>query len=352
MLDPNFARTRLESAIAHGRASAGPVVEQILSQVPEDELVPAPKATIAVQAGLSHIITPDGDSPMSDHAFTQLTSRVGIPTPYARELLSGSSGEDGAWKGQLLGQALCTHLAHSRERYLVRRVNGATRAVLSDKFKRMDSRPLLDAFIKAVTELGAQPLSGHSTETRVAVRALLPTIYEPVPGEAVAFGLHWGNSDFGAGSYHVTLFLLRLVCLNGMVGEAEIRKTHVGSRLEDGIEYSRRTHLLTERALVSATRDVVRGALGPASIEARLARIRAVHSEEVDFETAWRQVGKSLTKTDKEATRQAFESPDVINMPRGNTMWRFANALSWVANGSDINEERRLDLQAVAGKLI
>ena len=289
---------------------------------------------------------------MSDHAFAQLTARLGVPTLYARDLLQGSREEGSEWKAELLGRALSTHLEHSGERYLVRRVAGAARAVLSDKFKRMDSRPLLDAFIKSVTQLGGHPLSGHATETRVAVRALIPTIYEPVPGEAVAFGLHWGNSDFGAGSYHVTLFTLRLLCLNGLVGEAEIRKTHVGARLEDGIEYSRRTHLLTERALVSATSDVVRGVLGPAAIEERLARIRAVHTEEVDFETAWRKVGKALTKSDKDATLQAFESPDDINMPRGNTMWRFANALSWVANGKDVSEDRRLDLQAAAGRLV
>jgi hypothetical protein len=50
----------------------------------------------------------------------------------------------------------------------------------------MDSRPLLDAFVKAVTDLGAHPLSGHATETRVAVRALLPTSYEPVVTSALA----------------------------------------------------------------------------------------------------------------------------------------------------------------------
>jgi hypothetical protein len=352
MFDSSFARTRLESVIAQGRTSAGPVVEQILAQIPDDELVPAASANVAVDTGRCQLITATSGAPMSDHAFTQLTARLGVPTPYARELLQGSRDGSNPWMGQLLGKTLSEHLAHSDERYLVRRVDGATRAVLSDKFKRMDSRPLLDAFIKAVGELGGLPLSGHATETRVAVRAIIPVIYEPVPGEAVALGLHWGNSDFGAGSYHVTLFMLRLVCLNGLVGDAEMRKTHVGARLEEGIEYSRRTHLLTERALISATRDVVHGVLAPAAIEERLERIRAVHAEEVDFETAWRKVGKVLTKSDKEGTRLAFESPDVINMPRGNTMWRFANALSWVANGGDVSEERRLDLQAAAGKLI
>jgi len=352
MFDSSFARGRLESAIAHGAASAGPVVAQILSQMPEDEIVPAANTLVDVRSGVSDFVTPTHGAPMSEHAFSQLTARLGIPTPYARELLEGSSKTDGGWKGELLSQSISAHLAHSRERFLVRRIEGSTRAILSDKFKRMDSRPLLEAFIGAVRELGGAPLSGHATETRVAVRALLPTIYEPVPGEAVAFGLHWGNSDFGAGSYHVSLFILRLLCLNGLVGETELRKTHVGARLEDDVLYSRRTHELTEAALISATRDVVGGVLGPAAIEARLARIRAIHAEEVNFDAAWQRVGKSLTKGDKEATRQAFESPDEVNMPKGNTMWRFANALSWVANGKDVGEDRRLDLQAVAGKLV
>jgi hypothetical protein len=351
MPDLNFARTRLESAIANGRNSAGNVIAQILGQLPDDEIVAAGKTTLEIDdAGHAFYVTPKNRAAMSDHAFGQLVSRTGMPTLYARELLAGSTGSK--WKADLLSHSMAEHLQHSDDRYLVRRLNGTTRGVLSDKYKRMDSRPLLDTFVRTATELGAVPISGHATETRVAIRALIPTIYEPVPGEAVAFGLHWGNSDFGAGAYHVTAFMLRLVCLNGMVGEAELRKTHVGARLEEGFEYSRKTHQLTERALVSATQDVVRGVLGPAAITERLETIKAAHSKEVSFETAWKAVGKQLSKTDKEATRVAFESPDDINMPGGNTMWRFANALSWVANNKDTTEERKLDLQAVAGKLL
>ena len=49
-------------------------------------------------------------------------------------------------------------------------------------------------------------------------------------------------------------------------------------------------------------------------------------------------------------TQAAFEGAE-INMPAGTTMWRFKNALSWVANLEGITEEQRLDIQAVAGKV-
>lgn len=351
MPDLNFARTRLESAINAGRTSAGRVIEQILSQMPEDEIVHAAKTTVEVDdTGRAFIITPQKHSALSDHAFGQLVGRAGIPTAYARDLLTGA--RENKWQGDLLARSLEAHLSHSSDRFLVRRIDDTTRGVLSDAYKRMDSRPLLDAFVKTATDLGAVPISGHATETRVAVRALIPTIYEPVPGEAVAFGLHWGNSDFGNGSYNVRAFLMRLWCLNGAVGETELKKAHMGARLEENIEYSRRTHLLTERALASQTKDVVRGVLGPEAIESKLALIRNAHSKEVNFETAWKSVGKQLTKADKEAAQAAFESPDAINLPAGNTMWRFSNALSWIANNKDTPEERRLDLQQVAGSLI
>jgi hypothetical protein len=245
-----------------------------------------------------------------------------------------------------------THLQNSPDRWLVRSVGDQTRGVLSDRFRRMDCRPMLDSFITACKAVGAEPVSGHSTETRVAIRAIIPQIYEPVPGEAVAFGLHWQNSDFGNGSYHVTAFLLRLVCLNGMVGERALREVHSGGRLADNVDWSKHTLTATEQALALQTGDVVRGTLGPASIETQLAKIRAVHEREVDFKTAWATVGKTLTAADRRATEAVFNSADELNVPPGKTMWRFANALSWVANAEGVSEERKLDLQAVAGKLV
>jgi hypothetical protein len=359
MTDLNFARTRLETAVANGLRSAGPVIEQVLSQLPQDEIVAAQKTTLEVDAnGRARFVTPEADSMLNDHAFGQLISRTGAPVSYARDLLASlregkpEEREANRWRGDLLQHMVSQHLQHASERFLVRRVDGVTRGVLSDAFKRIDTRPMLDAFVKTASDLGAVPLSGHATETRVAVRALIPRIYEPVPGEAIAFGLHYGNSDFGAGAYHVTAFALRLWCLNGAVGDAELKKTHVGARLADNISYSRRTHQLTERALVSQTKDVVRALLGTDAIEAKLDAIRAVHSKEVDFETAWKTVGKTLSKGDKEAAKVAFESPDTINLPAGQTMYRFANALSWVANHKETGEEKRLDLQAISGKLL
>jgi hypothetical protein len=292
----------------------------------------------------------DKTRPLTDFAFGQLLEKAGVPRAYARDLVDGEPVE--TWRGPLLETIIGTHLANSKDRFLVRSVGERTHGVLSDRFRRVDCRPMLESFVSACKSVGAEPVSGHSTETRVAVRAIIPRIYEPVPGEAVAFGLHWQNSDFGNGSYHVTAFMLRLACLNGMVGEKALREVHSGGRLAENVDWSTKTLSATEQALSLQTADVVRGTLGAGSIETQLAKIRSVHETETDFKTAWAKVGKTLGKADQDAARAVFESADVVNVPAGKTMWRFANALSWVANADGVSEERKLDLQAVAGKLV
>lgn len=369
MTDMTFARTRLETTLRDGLRSAGPVIESILSTRPVDEVLPAKRTGVRVEHGYPavELVDAEREGPsrrvpsrvryalrdetfdVSSYAFGQVMQRAGMPVAYGRSLLDGDP--EASWKGSLLEHSLAQHLANQPGQVLVRRVDEQVRGVLSDRFKRMDSRPMLDAFIGACKNVGAQPISGHATETRHAVRVVIPKIYEPVPGEALAFGLHWGNSDFGNGTYHVTAFCLRLWCLNGMVGEKELKKTHVGAQLQEGIQYSNRTYQLSEQALASQTTDVVKAVLGDDFIEERCSAIRAMHETETDFKTAWAKVGKQLSKTERGLVEAAFTSNDELNVPAGKTMWRFVNALSWVANREDVSEERRLDLQAVAGKL-
>jgi hypothetical protein len=60
---------------------------------------------------------------------------------------------------------------------------------------------------------------------------------------------------------------------------------------------------------------------------------------------------KSLTKGEVEQVTTAFNSPDVENLPPGNTDWRLSNALSWVA-GQTQDAERKLDFMKLAGAVI
>lgn len=60
----------------------------------------------------------------------------------------------------------------------------------------------------------------------------------------------------------------------------------------------------------------------------------------------------TLTKSDREKVVAAFDSPDVQNLPPGNTLWRLSNAVSWIAQHKDNSPDHRIELEAAAGAMV
>lgn len=336
------ARAQLEHVVANGMQKTGPIIQRVLTEIPEDRLVRAPGAAFEVpEQGDPRMI----GATLHSHAFKQLAERAGLPTAYASKLAAG-----GPWERSLLQHAMREHLGHSEDKFLVRSVGGQIRGVMSDSYRRLDSRPLLESFVEAVTAVGAVPYEGVANDVRVSIRAIVPKVYEPAPGEAMVFGLSWNNSDFGAGAFGISAFAMRLICLNGAVGASELKKVHIGSRLED-LQLSQKTYDLDTRTLASATNDIVKGVLGEGAIETRVEAVRKAHETETSWSRAFAKVGKALSKSEGEKVKEAFEGSDVVMLPPGKTQWRFSNALSWIANQTD-NAERKLELQQLAGAVI
>lgn len=350
-----LARARLEEVIERGRVQGRRVIPTVLDVVPDDEIVAASTTRFAINpGGVPFYSTPIGTQPLSDHAFAQLMGRIGIPTGFAREQLETSSEEDSKWRHASIERLVRDHLEHTNALFLVRHLGGLVRGVLSNSFRRLDCRPMLLAFLEVVNELGGVPVDARLTETRLVVRVVIPEVFEPSPGEYVVYGLELSNSDFGAGEYQISIFVLRLVCLNGMTAEKELSKRHLGSRLSMDLKYSRETYDLDQATLVSATRDTVRRLLTPDALTKRSAEIARLTASELPFAAALPLVQKNLLKAEKEALRDCYEGPDRLNLPSGQHLWRFANAISWLANDEQLvkNEDRRIELQQMAGRLL
>jgi len=97
-----------------------------------------------------------------------------------------------------------------KKRYVLRSLQQEVRGFLSDSYRRIDSRPVVEAFATAVQQKEALPYDGYITDTEIAIQAIMPEVYEPVPGEVVAYGLSLENSDFGNGTLSVRAYLLRI----------------------------------------------------------------------------------------------------------------------------------------------
>jgi len=354
-------RSILEKKIAEGSAQAGRVIESIYNDVPTDQIVRAASVVwtpsskgVAVQVGDKSLVP-------SDHALNQVAERAGIPALYVRQLVSGEAPtgevhegvlEDAPadWKRELAADILTRHYAHGNgRRVLVRSVRGQLRGWLSDKFRRLDSRPLVDALVEEAKSLGAIPVDGTATETRVALKVILPELIEPVPGEVLVYGGEWSNSDYGNGVHGFRAFALRVVCLNGLTKENLLKQIHLGGKLSDDIAFSQRTYELDSAASVSALKDVVRHALGPAGRESLSEKIQAANGTAFTRPKLLAAV-KNVTKSQQKGIVDAFESEDCINLPAGQTAWRASNAVSWVARHCK-DAEAKLELERVAGQI-
>lgn len=351
-VDPSArARQRLEELVARGAAQADALIARVESEIPEDAIVKMPAALFVNQqkgeeSRLEVLLGSGGFRPIHKHALQQVAEISDLPWG---DFVSRRLGT--AWEREMLARCFSEIWRHANGRKLFRSVAGTVRGVLSDSYRRLDSRPILDAVVNAAREIGAVPSEGAISDVRVSLRVILPRVYEPVPGEFMVFGGAWNNSDFGAGANNFSLFCVRLLCLNGLVGESLMRQVHLGRRLDENMVFSRRTYELDTAATASSMRDAVKAHLAPAAVDAYLERVRRAATEEVDGAGLRERFRKALTKTEATAVIDLFNTPDVEYLPPGQTTWRAAQAVSRFAQQVP-DATRRMELETYAGSLL
>lgn len=348
-VEASRARAILERKVQDGQKSAMGLFERVMNQAPKDAIAKVEALRYHAHEG-KLAVEGLGDAPQGihRHALQQIAGRADVPGAYLSELASGKP-----WQTELAAEVLNRSFFHGHkgERALVRSVEGQVRGFLSDRYRRLDSRPLLETFAASCQEVGAVPVEGTVSDVRVAMKALLPTVFEPVPGEALCLGVEWGNSDFGAAKHSVRAFIYRLWCLNGATMEDALSQVHLGGRLSDDIAFSKRTYELDTKASISALKDVVKGTLGPAKVEALLNGIKAAHEKKVDWKGMRTKLAKKLLAAEIKAVEAAYESEDIVMLPEGQNVWRVSNAISWIA-GKTEDADRKLELQRLAGEVV
>lgn len=344
-----YARTKMEALIERGRSSAAHLVEKVMGEVPVDALVSAKalrfqetdEESMGMHAG-EHRWT------LHPHAFGQVATASGVPLKFAQKLSEGES-----WQKALIAHTFNTMFSHSDRRHLVRCVEHQARGFLSDRFMRLDARPMLESFLKACSTKGALPCDGTGSDIRVAMRAILPTVFEPVPNEVLCLGVQFKTSDYGAGKLSVSSFMIRLWCTNKASLEDSLARVHLGKQLPESIQFSEKTHDLDTQTCVSAISDVVEALLS----EERIRALCHVIQDNAETELSWGQVETELAKklptlADVETVKSRFEGEqDVMLLPERKTRWRLSNCISLLA-GEQSSADRKLELEQMAGAVL
>jgi len=368
------AKNKLYGLIDEGRSSAQWLVNKVQTEVPEDRVIAARDFRFDGMVddrppGFPHGLlfqfaekdrtgimgtSVEKDFTLEDHALSQICGRTdgkktGLAWKYAQWL---REPDRIGWGLPLLANNLNEIYKHQgNKRYLVRSYHENVRGFLSDSYRRLDSRPLLEAFATTAQECGAVPIRGYGNNTKVAMKALLPYVFEPADNEVIAFGAMWENSDYGKGKLKIWGFMMRLWCTNYMISETGFSQVHLGKKLSDNMLFSQKTYDLDTATSASAIKDVVTQALSPDTTNKYCEVIRKAHEQKIDPRVAIKRVSTALNKGETELLTEIYNTGGVELLPPGDTAWRLSNALSWVAGQSE-DQERKLDIMKVAGGVL
>jgi hypothetical protein len=189
---------------------------------------------------------------------------------------------------------------------------------------------------------------------------VLPQILHPLNDESIVIGVRVYSSDYGCGAFDVREYIMRLICVNGMVGERLFRQVHHGGLIggdEGGIDWSHRTLMLGQRTVISAMQDAMDRVFDPKRITAIEAQWSEAAGDQINTESVVQGlrrsgvigigIGKELVKMVKEEERVEV-LPDT---GAKETRLRLAQALSFLAQ-REKNADRRSDMEEAAGDIM
>lgn len=212
--------------------------------------------------------------PINAIAQGQLATRLDVPRGFYDRMA--------AKHPDLLSGMVNQLFQREPQKAMVRTLDGNVRAVLSDKYRPLDNFDLAEAVLPALFQFGASVESCAVTESRLYIKAIVPTMTVELPppeghhmGDGthtfytrrITAGLTISNSEVGAGSLAIQPGSFERTCTNyASFSDAEFRKVHLGGRKDvaDGGVWeflTDATKRLSDAAIWSQVRDITTAAL-------------------------------------------------------------------------------------------
>jgi hypothetical protein len=232
-------------------------------------------------------------------------------------------------------------------------VNGHStmRAFVSDKFGRFEDAHLLRPVLERAADKGWKIDHTALTDRRMHVRVLFPKMLGDVKlNDPVQAGVAFTNSEVGFSQWKAEFFILRLVCLNGMVSKqfvAGFSRRHITARQNMGW-LTPSTLALEDRLLQSHVGDT----LEAMSDTAKFDRVLAVMRESTNA------MPQNIIGASIELGRVAGLSGAEVATVQENwveegdrSLWGLVNALTRTARDTP-SFERRAEMESAAGAVI
>ena len=317
--------------------------------------------------------------PISSHALGQIASIVdpSIPVRFARDLL--------AMDPKLCCKLVDDLLSKRESRKLVRVLDGTVRAILSDRYRILDSNDLAFAALDVAKDVKAYPIKCELTDNNMRLQLTTREVWDKVDaqmrgdrkthwafggdasperldrlglrGSAVAQGgvddietvhplVTISNSETGSGGLNVSIGLLRAWCINGCVMERSISRVHLGGKLDQGL-FRPETVDLDNRAIMAKASDAIRAAFHPSVFGGLVAK--ANHASSVAIQAPATAVANIVTNSGLDES----EMEGILNhfMNYDSTAYGLAQAVSRASQDTQ-DAERVSALESLAGSII
>jgi hypothetical protein len=300
------------------------------SKEKHDLIVRTPNATLSLDA--TKLELRNGDTigyELKPLAHEQLGDRVGIPRKYYQKLQAQFPG--------LLALNVNTLLPTIADSFLVRTLDGKARAVLSNKFRCLDSKPLFETVVPVLVKGGFEIASCEVTDTRFYLKVIsnqMTAKLNTKVGDMVRAGFWFRNSEVGHSRLAGGLFMEVLDCTNGMMFTKDygFARNHSGKALDfsEAVEgyFTHETRITDDRAYWMKVHDVVNGMIGSKEgFEGACQRIEAAAAVKLDTH----DTTKLLEGVQEVFSLNTTESNGVLQyIIKGgdDSLWGLSNALT------------------------
>lgn len=260
---------------------------------------------------------------LTKNGHEQLGGYLNIPKNYY-ERMKGHPG--------LLAQNVKHWLNLSSDRRMIRTLDGNVRAVMSDKYRRLDNYDLAQLVLPMLNEVHAEIESCEITETRLYIKAFTHKVQAEIKkGDVHSAGLLIQNSEVGKGMFSIKPMTYRKVCDNGLIiDELAMKKYHIGrsnGEMEQ-IEFSNDTKVSEDRTFWLKCRDLIKHTLN--EVEFRKIVQKLVDASQIKIENpqeAIELVSEKFAFAEAETSdvlKHLIDGGDLSSYGLGNAVTRMA----------------------------
>ena len=260
---------------------------------------------------------------LTNNGHNQLGSYLNIPAKYYDMMRLDSS--------ELLAYNVKHWLERQSDRRTIRTMDGNIRAILSDKYRRLDNYDLANHVLPMLQEAQASIESCEITENKLYIKAITHKVQAEVKvGDVVSAGVLISNSETGHGSLSVKPLVYRLVCRNGAVADKyAMKKYHVGRVSEmEQIEFSNDTLNAEDKAFWLKCRDLVKHSLNDVTFKKIVAEMHEATTLKIEkpehaIELATKRFDFGVGEQ-SDILKHLIEGGDLTSWGLGNAVTRMA----------------------------